>query len=144
MNELLKKKHASADHDSLFDDFEIVDESLPPAPNASEKAGTSTPTSSTSGRTRTKLSPEQRAQEFTKVVEFVTPRVGRKPQEKHPEVLNSSWLAMLQLASSEADLRQVVGLMPGWVPSGRNFKGAISEAFVRTWNIRPRIVAALT
>ncbi|TEB31046.1 hypothetical protein FA13DRAFT_1814144 [Coprinellus micaceus] len=128
---VFKKKQTSADLDSLFDDFEIVDESLPPAPKASEKAGTSTPIAGTSGRTRTKLSPEQRAQEFTKVLEFVKPRVGRKPQEKHLEVRNSAWLGMLQLAASEADLRQVVSLMPGWVPSGRKFKDAISEAFVR-------------
>jgi hypothetical protein len=134
MSAVFKKKQTSADLDSLFDDFEIVDESLPPAPKASEKAPTSTPTASTSGRTRTKLSPEQRAQEFTKVVEFVKPRVGRKPQEKHLEVRNSAWLGMLQLAASEADLMQVVSLMPGWVPSGRKFKDAISESFVRTWH----------
>ncbi|KAJ3523276.1 hypothetical protein NMY22_g11516 [Coprinellus aureogranulatus] len=127
---VLKKKKAAADVDSLFDDLEIVDESSPAPSNASEKAGTSASTR-TSGRTRSKLSLEERSQQLNQHLEFVKRRVGKNPEEKNKPARNSAWLKMFQLAASEEDMRKIVGLMPGWVPCGRKWTSELSEAFVR-------------
>lgn len=134
---VLKKKKV-ADIDSLFDDFEIVDESLPPSPSQTSSTSATAAASgetSTSGRLKqsNKLSPEQRKQNFNDVLADLKPRIGRKPILKGMAARDSAWLQLMQLASTEAELREMVDLMPEWSAGGRTFTPTISEKFARMW-----------
>ncbi|KAF6756446.1 hypothetical protein DFP72DRAFT_894337 [Ephemerocybe angulata] len=132
---VLKKKKATTDFESLFDDddLEIVD-AVTSKTTSSTKP--SAPSTSTSGRTlgdsrRTKLSPEARKEKLTETLAYMKPRIGRKPTETHPEVRNAAWLNLLQLASSEAEMREIISTMPLWTQGGRTFTALFSESFVR-------------
>jgi len=123
---VFKKKKAAAEIDDLFDDMEIVDEITAETP-ASSQAQAST----SAGRTKTTLSVEDRKAKFDALLDFVKPRIGRKPQTNLPTVRNSAWLTLLQLAASEAELQAIVEIAPQWKERGRKFTPQFSEAFVR-------------
>ncbi|KAJ2922693.1 hypothetical protein H1R20_g14397, partial [Candolleomyces eurysporus] len=137
---VLKKKQQNVDFDNLFDDMEIVDKSLPKQTGAPAKAkgkaqAGAKPAPTSSGRTRktTKLSVDERTAKFDSIAEFVKTRTARNLQETRPAVRDSAWLQMLQLATSEEELKRVVELMPAWKEGsgGRVFTSTYSEAFVR-------------
>jgi hypothetical protein len=78
---------------------------------------------------KNKLSPEARAVRFSELYTHLSARIGRRPEIKEPP-RNSSWVHLIQLAQSPADLQQVVDLFPKWYEFGRDFEDSISELFV--------------
>ncbi|EAU82150.2 hypothetical protein CC1G_13123 [Coprinopsis cinerea okayama7 len=128
------KKRKAAESDDLFDEFEIVDESLQKSseaiPGSQASSGASSSSSTTTGGVRRKLSAEERAAKFSEIVAHMKPRLGRKPQVKEA-VRNSHWLQLLQLATTEEQLKEVVELLPQWKESGRDFEFGFAAAFVR-------------
>ncbi|KAF8630809.1 hypothetical protein AX15_002711 [Amanita polypyramis BW_CC] len=81
--------------------------------------------------TKKKLSPEERRERYNKLLEFLKPRVGRKPEVKLPQVRNSAWVNLVGLANTEVQLRELAGLFPSWNALGRDFDSHFSELFVR-------------
>ncbi|KAG6908510.1 hypothetical protein DXG01_004362 [Tephrocybe rancida] len=78
-----------------------------------------------------KLSAKSRVARFNGIVEFVIPRLGRKPAVKMPMVRGSAWVHLVGLATTEQQLKTVVGMFPGWKEAGNTFDDAFSELFVR-------------
>jgi hypothetical protein len=152
----MKKKQQNVDFDSLFDDIEIVDDSSPKTTQQSEakakakgkfQAGVQqTPTSSGRTRKATKLSVDDRKTKFDSIAEFVKTRTARNLTQTRPAVRDSAWLQMLQLATSEEQLKHIVELMPGWKESsnGRAFTSTYSEAFARAYPFPLSLISKLT
>lgn len=82
---------------------------------------------------RSKLSPEVRRERYDKLLDFVKPRLGRKPEVKLPQVRNSTWTNLVDLATTEDQLRELAQLFPAWSASGRKFEAHFSELFVREY-----------
>ncbi len=80
---------------------------------------------------RSKLSPEARHERYNKLLDFVKPRLGRKPEIKLPQVRNSAWTNLVDLASTEDQLRELAQLFPTWSASGRILDSHFSELFIR-------------
>lgn len=78
-----------------------------------------------------KLSKTARTERFNQIVDFVTPRLGRKPAVKTPEVRKSAWVNLIGLAQTEEQLTQVAEMFPGWKASGHELDAHVSELFVR-------------
>jgi hypothetical protein len=78
-----------------------------------------------------KLSPEMRLERFNQIINFVTPRLGRKPAVKVPEVRKSAWVNLIGLATTEEQLENVTNMFPGWKESGHQFDPQFSELFIR-------------
>jgi len=64
-------------------------------------------------------------------LDFVKPRLGRKPEIQLPQVRNSAWTNLVDLATTEDQLRELAQLFPAWSASGRKFESHFSELFVR-------------
>ena len=79
---------------------------------------------------KNKLSPEARRERFDKLLDFVKPRLGRKPEIKLPQVRTSAWTNLVDLATTEEQLRELAGLFPSWTARGRKFDSQFSELFV--------------
>ncbi|RDB17449.1 hypothetical protein Hypma_001597 [Hypsizygus marmoreus] len=99
-------------------------------PAASTSTG-ATVTAQAQAPKRRKLSPEARLAKFNQIRDFVTPRLGRKPAIKVPQVKKSAWIHLLQLAETGEQLTQVADMFPGWKESGHQFDPEFSELFVR-------------
>ncbi|KAF8327994.1 hypothetical protein F5887DRAFT_1009452 [Amanita rubescens] len=80
---------------------------------------------------RSKLSPEARHERYNKLLDFVKPRLGRKPEIKLPQVRNSAWTNLVDLATTEDQLRELAQLFPAWSALGRTFDSHFSELFIR-------------
>lgn len=83
---------------------------------------------------RKKLSSEARLEQFNQIVDFVTPRLGRKPAVKMPEVRKSAWVHLVGLSTTEEQLEKVANMFPGWKESGHQFDPQFSELFVRKYS----------
>lgn len=77
------------------------------------------------------LTSDARIARFTQVRDFLSPRLGRKPTLKAPQARNSAWAQLVQLATTEQQLKEVTEMIPGWIASGRTFDASFSELFVR-------------
>ena len=82
---------------------------------------------------RSKLSPEARNDRYNKLLDFVKPRLGRKPEIKLPQVRNSAWTNLVDLATTEDQLRELAQLFPAWNALGRTFDSHFSELFIREY-----------
>jgi hypothetical protein len=125
-----KKRGAAAEVEDMFEEFEIVDESI------KTKAGTTpdAPAASTSAQAsegKRRLTPQERQAQFSEVMAFVKPRLGRKPEITGNYARDASWLRLLQLATTKEQLQEVVELTPQWKESGRKFNSSFATAFVR-------------
>ncbi|KAG6853993.1 hypothetical protein H0H87_008160, partial [Tephrocybe sp. NHM501043] len=106
----------------------VNEASAKPVPQASTSKVAPTPVKKTKSR---KLSDKTRAERFNGIIDFVTPRIGRNPTVKMPMVRNSAWLHLVQLATTEQQLKQVTEMFSGWKEAGNTFDDAFSELFVR-------------
>ena len=88
---------------------------------------------------RKKLSPEVKLERFNRIVEFVTPRLGRKPAVKTPEVRKSAWVHLVGLSTTEEQLEKVTNMFPGWKESGHQFDPRFSELFIRKFFPAPSV-----
>lgn len=79
---------------------------------------------------KNKLLPEARRERYDKLLDFVKPRLGRKPEIKMPQVRTSAWTNLVNLATTEEQLRELTGLFPSWIAAGRKFDSRFSELFV--------------
>lgn len=125
-----KKRGAAADVEDMFDEFEIVDESIKTKPEVTSEAPASS-TSAQASEGKRKLTLEERQVQFSQIMDFVKPRLGRKPEITGTYARNASWLRLLQLATTKEQLQEIVELMPRWKESGRKFDSTFSAAFVR-------------
>lgn len=107
------------------------------AADASVASSSTVPTAGMSGKRHTKtakkLSPEARLERFNQIVEFVTPRLGRKPAVKTPGIRKSAWVHLVGLATTEEQLEKVADMFPGWKDLGNEFDPRFSELFVRKY-----------
>ena len=131
-----QKKNNKIEIDDLFSEApeeDLFSVEQTPAKDAvsATKSATSPGEEPAASKRSSKLSAEARAARFTKLQEFVTPRIGRKPDVKTPQVRNSAWVQMVQLATTEAQLKGVVDMRPAWIARGRAFDASFSELFVR-------------
>ncbi|KAG5643967.1 hypothetical protein DXG03_009318 [Asterophora parasitica] len=142
------KKKAKVDIEDLFSDEVAEDlikaDSVPQSKSSGVTKVSGEPLASSSQPTLTvdavqaaqvskkrRLSDKSRVARFNQIYEFVTPRLGRKPQVKMPMVRRSAWVQLVQLATTEEQVSRIVDLMPGWNESGNQFDAAFSELFVR-------------
>ena len=79
---------------------------------------------------KNKLSSEARRERYENLLDFVKPRLGRKPEIKMPQVRTSAWTNLVNLATTEEQLRELAGLFPSWTARGRKFDPRFSELFV--------------
>lgn len=86
---------------------------------------------------KNKLLPEARRERYDKLLDFVKPRLGRKPEIKMPQVRTSAWTNLVNLATTEEQLRELAGLFPSWTAAGRKFDSQFSELFVSKHTILP-------
>ncbi|KAG6826934.1 hypothetical protein H0H87_005980, partial [Tephrocybe sp. NHM501043] len=77
-----------------------------------------------------KLSDKMCAERFNGIIDFVTPRIGRNLTVKMPMVRNSAWLHLVQLETTEQQLKQVTEMFLGWKEAGNTFDDTFSELFV--------------
>ena len=77
------------------------------------------------------LTSDARIARFTQVRDFLLPRLGRHPTLKAPQARNSAWAQLVQLATTEQQLKEVTEMMPGWIASGRTFDPSFSHLFAR-------------
>lgn len=128
-NLVLKKKGKGLVIENLFPDDEpldsLVQDAAEPVPPLESTVEPAKPVS-----TR-RLAPEVRMQKFDELYEIARRHVGKRPESKLP-MRHSIWNRILDLASSEAQLEQVVGLFPGWAEGGQGFNDRVSDLFVRT------------
>ncbi|KAF8157216.1 hypothetical protein B0H34DRAFT_770904 [Crassisporium funariophilum] len=111
---------------------EEVKEAASPTPQLQPEASTEAGKASGS-KTKVKatLEPKERLARFNKQIAFMTPRLGRKPSVKTSKVRKNTWLTALQLASTEEQMRELVGLLPLWKEMGIQLKPYFAEKFVR-------------
>ena len=83
--------------------------------------------------TKKKLSSGERRERYGRLVDFVKPRIGRKPEVKLPQVRNSAWVNLVGLANTEDQLRELAEMFPSWNALGREFDTHFSELFVREY-----------
>ncbi|KAH6908822.1 hypothetical protein BKA70DRAFT_1188665 [Coprinopsis sp. MPI-PUGE-AT-0042] len=124
-----KKRGAATEMEDMFEEFEIVDESIKAKPEPTPSAPTATSALASEGKR--KLMPQERQAQFSEIMGFVKPRLGRKPEITGNYARDASWLRLLQLATTKEQLQEVVDLMPLWKESGRKFNSTFSAAFVR-------------
>ncbi|KAF8635774.1 hypothetical protein AX17_003861 [Amanita inopinata Kibby_2008] len=139
------KKKSKAIIDDLFPETDesgdlFKDESSQAAASTSASAAVKTATVQNAGTSSTqpdtasvkkRLSHEERRERYDKLLDFVKPRLGRKPAVRLPQVRNSAWINLVGLAATKEQLQEVAELFPGWRASGREFDTQFSELFVR-------------
>ncbi|CCM00621.1 uncharacterized protein FIBRA_02657 [Fibroporia radiculosa] len=95
-----------------------------------EKTSKAGPSTSATAKTSRGLNSEDRLKRFTELRQFVADRIGQKPTEKLPPVRNSAWQHLFQLATTKEQMDEVVGLLPRWRDSKRQFGKHTVEVFV--------------
>lgn len=75
---------------------------------------------------------DHKVQLFNKNVEFMKPRLGHKPDIRHPPIRKSTWIRTLALCQTEEQLRKVMQMIPLWRDMGLNFDSTFSHAFIST------------
>ncbi|KAF8891475.1 hypothetical protein CPB84DRAFT_1683312 [Gymnopilus junonius] len=110
---------AAADAKAAETSGEGEGEGLPPAPLIKPR------------QKKTKLTSSERARRFELYLEYVTPRVGRKPEVTDTLVKKRSLITLLGLAQSEAELKKVAELLPRWKEAWDSIPTVFPEAFVR-------------
>jgi len=114
----------SQEDGDLFSEQPGSQSSKTPLSTATAEAGQDTVRTS-------KLSPEARLAQFTKTLDFVKPRIGRHPTEKFPLVRKGTWPYLVQLASSQEQLEQVLEQVPEWNESAGVLDTSFSETLTR-------------
>ncbi|KAF8960433.1 hypothetical protein BDZ97DRAFT_1665763 [Flammula alnicola] len=138
------KKKGKADIEDLFTDDAFVEEDLikdvaaktavePPQPasSASAKEGETAAKKSAKAKKTKKLDPAVRRERFEKHIQFIEPRVGRKPTVKDARIRKRMFVTLLDLAASEDELRKIVALIPRYKEVGGELIDSFAEAFVR-------------
>ena len=123
----LKKKKAAV-QEVDFEDFAYEEDELVSIP-ADELAakGKQVKTSQ-----RGSLTPEQRLARFNKLLNFVKAHIGRQPTADDPkQVRTSAWTHLIQLATSEEQLRKAADVFADWTTVGREFREEQALLFVR-------------
>ena len=122
----MSKKKNKAVIENLFDDEAyseqdlIKDESTPTAkPQVAVKKVASKPSTSATPTVKKisiaeqrKLSPEKLAERFEATVNYMEPRMGRKPSVVHPLVRKRAFFTLLDFARSEEHMRKIMELIP--------------------------------
>lgn len=127
------KKGAKANIDDFFS--EAAEDDLFSDPVTGKDASSSTtsaraPSDAPLKRVK-KLSTEARNARFSQIREFMAPRLGRSPTFKTPQVKKSAWSQLVQLASTEEQIKDIISMMPEWQEKGCKFDASFSELFVR-------------
>ncbi|VDB92540.1 unnamed protein product [Peniophora sp. CBMAI 1063] len=126
---LKKKKNAA--QESEFDDFAFEDDELisisaeePSAKGKQVKANQ-----------RGSLTPEQREARFNELFDFVKTHIGRQPTADDPkQVRTSAWTHLIQLATTEEQLKRVADAFADWTTVGREFRAEQALLFVQRCN----------
>lgn len=103
--------------------------------SATPAPGPSAQTAAKQVSKKQKLVPEERLSQFNRNLEFLAPRIGRRPALKLPLVRKSTWVQLIQLATTEEQMVKVVDLLPGWKEAGKQFDAKFSDPFVREFYI---------
>ncbi|TFK23007.1 hypothetical protein FA15DRAFT_493176 [Coprinopsis marcescibilis] len=125
---VMKRKRVEEVEDLFGEEFEVVDASATPI---AAEASMETSSSSTAGRVKRVLNPEEREYRLSRMVEFMKPRLGRKPEVKTPQIRHGTWVECLQMARTKEQLEGIVELLPKWKESGHKFKSGFAESFVQ-------------
>lgn len=140
---VLKKKGAPKELEE-FDEFEneveeadLFGETTPTSSESSSTlaSATNASTASTSPTTQkpkhrhvlllNKHAAARQSKEFSELIAFVEPRVGRNPTVKATQVKESAWQHLVERASTEEEVSRVVSLFGKW----REAKGGVRDAF---------------
>lgn len=120
------KKKSRVVIENLFDDAQdSVSNASEPVVNAS------TPPPSAKRR---KLEPQARLEQFNQLYQSVLPHLGKRPDSKLP-MKHSTWINLVNLASTGEQLEKIAQLFPGWKDSGNQLNAAASESFVSESNV---------
>ncbi|KAJ7470924.1 hypothetical protein FB451DRAFT_1399676 [Mycena latifolia] len=122
-----KKKASNAVVDDLFDDEQwgaVEDDLIPSGPTSASSPAVVVSTSTSPAPAavpknakkdrRQHLSPAERRHDFTVLVNFVRPRIGRHPRKKTPLPRRSVFPQLFQLAMTADHLRTITALMIPW------------------------------
>jgi hypothetical protein len=102
---------------------------------ASETSVAEASESTTTLKAKSQDAATRREQQFYELVQYVTDRTGRKRAIKAGQVRQTAWLRLFQLATSSEQLEMVAELFPRWRDSGKEFRSAHAEAFIRESSI---------
>ncbi|KAJ6632146.1 hypothetical protein B0H10DRAFT_2426979 [Mycena sp. CBHHK59/15] len=124
-----KKKKSTVVVEDLFDDEEewgVVEDLIPSGPTStatvtptpigasSSSAPSLPPTMLKRKNSHIHLTPGQRLHQFTTLVQFVRPRIGRHPAKKTPLVRRSAFPQLIQLATTPEHMHTITDLMATW------------------------------
>ncbi|KAJ8506904.1 hypothetical protein ONZ45_g10645 [Pleurotus djamor] len=122
----LKKRAQVPEIEDLFDSGET------PHQNHASGENTTVTSSRATGRIKKRgLTKEARLDKFNQLFAFVSPRLGRKPEVVEPKVRKSSWVHLVQLATTQDQLETVVELFPKWKDMGSGFGETFGDLLAR-------------
>lgn len=79
---------------------------------------------------RKRLAPEVRTEKFNQLYESMLPRIGKRPEIKHPKMRHSTWTHLINLAQTPEELERIIAVVPTWQAGGHKLSDATSELFV--------------
>ncbi|KZV76625.1 hypothetical protein PENSPDRAFT_622544 [Peniophora sp. CONT] len=125
------KKKKNAVQEVEFDDFAFEEDELVSIPAEEPSAKGKQVKASLRGQ----LTPEQREKRFDELFDFVKAHIGRQPTADDPkQVRTSAWTHLIQLATSEEQLKRVADAFADWTTVGREFKEEQAVLFVQRCN----------